>query len=131
MNDGLRLSSEGPEYLLDLVHNSADVLLKAGLSAELAKDIAITIAMRQAEQWGGQQIYFAKGTWNGRAAPCFKLEERDWKIYHEYDGTNRQEVCTRHGVSKPRLYQILAACRQKIIARRTLTPPAPAASSGS
>ncbi|MEW6330185.1 MAG: Mor transcription activator family protein [Pseudomonadota bacterium] len=129
MNDGLKLNSKGPEFLLDLVYHSADVMRNAGLPPESAKDIAIAIATRIAEQFGGQDIYCPKGTWNGRAPLCLKLEERDWKIYHEYNGTNRHEVCARHGISVSRLYQVLSACRHKIIERRNLTPlPKPAGS---
>jgi len=103
---------KGPELLLDLIHHATDVLRKAGMPSDSAQDLAVTIATRMAEQWGGHGIYFPKGTWNGRAALCFKLEERDWKIYREYDGTNRHEVCSRHGISISRLYQILAAIRR-------------------
>jgi Mor family transcriptional regulator len=130
MNDGLKTISKGPEFLLDLVHQSADVLRKAGLPPESAKELAISIATRIAEQWGGQDIYCPKGTWNGRGPMCFKLEDRDWKIYHEYNGSNRQEVCARHGVSEPRLYQIIAACRQKIAERRAVPTPLNPAVSG-
>ena len=123
MNEGLKPSSKGPEFLLDLVHHSADALRGAGLPPETAKNVAIEIATRIAEQWGGQDIYCPKGTWNGRAPLCFKIEERDWKIFHEFDGTNRREICDRHDVSVPRLYQILSDCRKKILERHNLTNP--------
>jgi Mor family transcriptional regulator len=112
MNSGSNLKSKGPEFLLDLVHHTAGVLRKAGMSSDSAQDLAVAVATRVAEQWGGHGIYFPKGTWNGRAALCFKLEERDWKIYREYDGTNRHEVCARHDISPSRLYQIIAAIRR-------------------
>ena len=123
MNDGLELSFEGPEFILELVHNSATVLRNAGLSSESAKDIAIEIAMSQAERWGGHQIYFpkAKGTWNSRQLFCTKMEDQDWKIYHEYNGTNRQEICKKYGIKRTRLYQIVKACRQKILDHHSLT----------
>ena len=112
---------KGPELLLDLVHHSANVVRGAGLPAETAKNVAIEIATRMAEQWGGNQIYFprGKGTWNSRQLFCAKMEEQDWKIYHEYNGTNRHEVCLRHGISISRLYQIIAAIRR----RRSTQPP--------
>jgi Mor family transcriptional regulator len=111
---------KGPEFLLDLVHHTADVLRSAGIPSDSAQDLAITIATRMAGQWGGHGIYFPKGTWNGRAALCFKLEERDWEIYREYNGTNRHEVCAKHGISIPRLYQIIAATHRH---RQTQLPP--------
>jgi Mor family transcriptional regulator len=123
MNSGPNPRSNAPEFLLDLVHHSADVLREAGLPPESIKEIAINIAMRQAEQWGGEQIYFPKGTWNGRGPLCLKLEERNWKIYHEYDGTNREDVRARHGISLPRFYQIITAIHRQR-AREPL-PPAP------
>ncbi len=121
MNSGPNPRSKGPELLLDLVYQSADLLQKmAGLPPGAAQDIAVALATRMAESWGGQLIYFPKGTWNGRAALCFKLEERDWKIYREYNGTNREEVCARHSISTSRLYQVIAAIR-----RRCSTQPSP------
>ncbi len=115
MNSGPNPRSKGPELLLDLVYQSADLLQKmAGLPPGAAQDIAVALATRMAESWGGQSIYFPKGTWNGRAALCFKLEERDWKIYREYNGTNREEVCARHGISTPRLYQVIAAIHKRL-----------------
>ncbi|GEM_PF-877646 len=119
MNSGPNPGSKGPELLLDLVYQSADLLQKmAGLPPRAAQDIAVAIATRMAEKWGGDAIYIPKGTWNGRAALCFKLEERDWKIYREYNGTNREEVCARHGISTSRLYQVIAAIHK----RRSMQP---------
>lgn len=127
MNDDLKLSSKGPEFLLYLMHHSAYILREAGLPAESAKDIAIEIAARMAEQLGGHQIYLAKGKGycNTRNVFCFRLEELDWKIYREFNGSNRDEICGRYGISTPRLYQIIAACRQKTLDRRNLTPIGP------
>ena len=113
MNSGPNPRSKGPELLLDLVYQSADLLQKmAGLPPGAAQDIAVALATRMVELWGGESIYFPKGTWNGRGLLCFKLEERDRKIYREYDGTNRHEVCAKHGISTSRLYQIIAAIRR-------------------
>jgi Mor family transcriptional regulator len=107
MNDGLKLNSKGPEFLLYLVHHLASVLQEGGLTAESAKDMAIASAVRMAEQCGGQSIYFPKRTL------CFKLEERDWNIYREYNGTNRNEVCAKYGIARSRLYQIISAIRRQ------------------
>ena len=123
MNSGPNPRSKGPELLLDLVYQSADLLQKmAGLPPGAAQDIAVALATRMVELWGGESIYFPKGTWNGRGLLCFKLEERDRKIYHEYNGTNRHEVCAKHGISIPRLYQIISAIHRY----RAMQSPPPA-----
>jgi Mor family transcriptional regulator len=105
---------KAPEFLLYLVHHLASVLQEGGLPAESAKDMAIASAARMAVQCGGQSIYFPKSTL------CFKLEERDWNIYREYNGTNREEVCAKHGISRSRLYQIITAIHR---IRSTQRPP--------
>lgn len=113
MNSGLNLKSKVPEFFLYLVHHLASILQEGGLPAESAKDMAIASAVRMAEQCGGQSIYFPK------RILCFKLEERDRNIYREYNGTNRNEVCAKYGISKSRLYQIISAIRRQ----RSTQPP--------
>lgn len=119
MSNGLRYSNHGPELLIDLVDKAARILRVEGcLSPEKAEDLAVTIADQMAQAWGGAPMYFPKGNWNGHALRCFQLVKRDWNIYHEYNGKNRQELCDRHDIGPARLYQIIAACRRHLAATK-------------
>jgi Mor family transcriptional regulator len=116
MSSYIRYSSKGPELLIDMVDQVAEVLaVSGGLPAATATTLAVAITNKMAEAWGGQFVYFPKGTWNGGSLTCFELEERDWKIYQEYDGTNRKAVCAKYAISPSRLHQIIISVR---LARR-------------
>lgn len=52
-------------------------------------------------QAGGDVLYCPKTSDADRA-------ERDEAIRREFNGRNRQEVCDRYGISKSRLYEIIA-----------------------
>lgn len=109
-----RYSGQAPEMLLDLVEKTVLLLIsKGGMDKARASEIGITLAENMARAWGGSLTYFPKGNWNGRSLSCFQLSERDWKIYSEYNGTNRVEVCTRYQVSERRLYQIISTIREQ------------------
>lgn len=54
-----------------------------------------------APQVGGDVLYCPKTLDADRAT-------RDEAIRREFNGRNREEVCARHGISKSRLYQIVA-----------------------
>ncbi|MBI3545970.1 MAG: hypothetical protein HY081_05170 [Gammaproteobacteria bacterium] len=100
-----------------------------GLSSEKAETLAIAITDVMAQNWGGSYIYFPKGNWNGNTLRFFQLAERDWAIYREFNGQNRQDVCDRHNISVQHLYRIIADCRRHIASMRALktnqTPPVP------
>ena len=133
MSNGTPYLSKGPEVLIDLVDQAAKILKsQGGLSPEKAEDLAVAIADRMAMMWGGNQIWFPKGNWNGGALRCFQLEQRDWNIYREYNGTNRKEMCARYDIGQARLYQIIAACRRHLATtnKPPLTTPSPPAKAG-
>lgn len=108
----IRYSSKGPELLIDMVENMAEMLAtQGGLSQPVASELAVAIANQMAKNWGGRLIYFPKGTWNGGELTCFQIDERNLQIEREYNGTNRDEICAKFNVSPGRLYQIIAAVR--------------------
>lgn len=119
MSNGTPYLSKGPEVLIDLVEQAASILKsQGGVPPVKAEDLAVAIADRMAMMWGGNQIWFPKGNWNGGALRCFQLEERDWKIHREYNGKNRKELCDRYEIGPARLYQIIAACRRHLAATK-------------
>lgn len=114
MSSYVRYRSKGPELLIDLVDQVAEVLAtRGGLPTSTAELLAMTIANQMAKSWGGHFIYFPKGTWNGggNRLTCFQLDERDRNIEREYNGTNRDEICAKHNISTRRLYQIITSVR--------------------
>ncbi len=114
------LTTRAPELLAEFMDQTMHILQhQGGLPAEQAAHLALSIVSCLAETHGGERV--PKGNWNGRSPMWFQLAERDWNIYQEYKGNNWQEVCARHGISKPRLYQILAVIR-KLIASERLSP---------
>lgn len=123
MSSYIRYSSKGPELLIDMVDQMAELLAtQGGLSKPAASVLAVTIANQMAKTWGGRLIYFPKGTWNGGDLTCFQIDERNLQIEREYNGTNRDEICTKFSISPGRLYQIISAVR---LARRTTVQAAP------
>lgn len=90
-------------------------------SPEKAAELAIAIVRHVASTWGGEWLRIPKGTWNRHGKLLwFELKERDWTIYRQYTGSlaSRQSICAAYQISEQRLYQILAACREEIAARR-------------
>lgn len=120
-----RYNSKGPELLIDMVDQAAETLSTVGgLAPSVADALAVAITNKMAQAWGGQFIYFPKGNWNGGALTYLDLEERDWQIEREYNGTNRKEICTQYNISSSRLYQIIISVRLAR-ARRNAAPSVP------
>ena len=117
-----KYSSQGPELLLDLMERTQSTLQAHGVGQDQAESIAVAVAEEMAAEWGGLMMYFPKGTWNGQPRSCFQLDARDWMIYHDYRGHNRQEVCDQYGISPSRLYQIIRTIRAR---RRSSNPLRP------
>lgn len=116
MSSYVRYNSNGPELLIDMIDQVADVLsTQGGIPASTAAELAIIAVDRFARSRGGCLVYIPKGTWNGGSLTCFQLQERDIQIEREYVGSNRDEICAKYGIRKSRLYQIIVAVR---LARR-------------
>lgn len=123
MSSVVRYKSAGPETLIDMVDQVAEVLVSDGdIPAPVAAALAIAIANRMGSSWGGHFIYFPKGTWNRGELTCFQLDERNRLIEGEYVGSNWVEVCTKYKISRTRLHQIINEVR---LARRRVDPTPP------
>lgn len=76
-----------------------DILkVETGLHDEFAAMIATALVRGWRKRAGAQRIYIPAPT---------DFETRDDAIRREFNGTNREEVCRRHGISRSRLYQII------------------------
>lgn len=87
-----------------------------------AGQLSLEIAARICKAYEGQQVYIPRGNLNGHPLPWFKLEERDWQIYREYNGTNREDVLGKYNIGKSRLYQIIAFFRSLPTMERRKVP---------
>lgn len=96
------------EALVTEVHGA---LIEAGLEAARADDLAHEIVGRIVREWGGRRIDLPRGRWGRTTLLWYQQHRRNLRIFREYDGTNRREICARYGISSSRLYQIIHGVR--------------------
>lgn len=110
MSDAFR--SRGPELLVDLIDKTAEVLQQqAGLAPETARVCAEAVACRMRQEWGGQQVYFPKGT-------AVDISSRDLDLYAEFNGHNHEQLARKYRMSIQWVYQRIKAVQAAEIARR-------------
>lgn len=84
---------------LFLQREMQDILkVETGLHDEFAAMIASALVRGWRKRAGRQTIYIPSPT---------DYEARDDAIKREFNGTNREEVCKKHSISRSRLYQIV------------------------
>lgn len=81
------MSAESPLKFMECT------LLEMGFPAEKAKEFTRVIA----QQFSGREIYIAK----------LDRDARRETVVHEFNGRNRKELCTKHGLSKAQFYRML------------------------
>jgi Mor family transcriptional regulator len=112
IGEPVKYNNRWPELLMDICEHSTAILTDmGGLDPKQAKDLGNAIAVKMANLWGGQMIYFPKGAW-------MELARRDLEIYREFDGTNRAALMKKYNVSRTRLYEIVNAVRQELYRHR-------------
>lgn len=79
----------------ELTNGISDI---AGLGEHQAANLADAITALLQERYGGQEVYIRARS----------RQERDRAVMADFDGTNRDEVCRKHDISKATLYRILA-----------------------
>lgn len=82
-----------------------------GLKAEFAAEWSARLVAFLRRRLGSQQIYI----------PAPSRLERDAAIFREFNGQNAAEMCQRHGVSRTRLYEIVAEQRARAQAASPLS----------
>ncbi|WP_373100812.1 MULTISPECIES: Mor transcription activator family protein [Pasteurellaceae] len=107
---------KAPEILADLArHIEAELISAASandtLTNEKAKQVGIEIAHKIAHAWGGEVIYIPRNL-------ILLLNERDRKIWQEFNGFNHRELARKYKVSMQWVYQIVKKMRKEEIARR-------------
>lgn len=105
---------KAPEVLTDLAsHVEKELVDKHEVTKEQAKQIGIDVAIRISKAWAGEVIYIPR-------ALSFVLSERDWKIWHEFNGLNHRELARKYGVSMQWVYQIVKRMQKEDIDRRQI-----------
>lgn len=76
---------------------------RIGYHEQFAAPIAEAIVSGLASRRGGDMLYVPTGNRKPR-----QLTERNAAIRAEFNGRNRKQLCEKWGISKARLYQIVA-----------------------
>lgn len=99
------------DFLASIAEKVAQHLIeKHGVAEEAAVDAGNDLADFLAASWKGQSIYMP-------VDQAFKLNERDWKIFRDFQRGNANELAREHGVSKVRIHQIYKRCLVEFRAR--------------
>lgn len=108
----------GQELLSDLADMIANRLESRSIPESEARHIAESIAMDMAGHWGGQLIYFPKGT-------HIILSKRDQEIYARFTGNNHKDLAREYNVCVQRIYTIIKimTCRDLDDRHGDLFPP--------
>lgn len=113
MTNHAQKSTKYPELLSDVADHLTNVLAALGIDREVAAEAGREVAEFLREHWGGQNVYLPKGT-------LFDLSERDVEIWEKWNGRNVLELCREYGITRQRLYQIIAAVRDREVAKRQM-----------
>lgn len=106
---------KAPEVLADLAkHIEMALEEKCQFTPERAKQIGIDIAQKMAQNWGGEVIYIPRNL-------LMALNERDMKIYNEFNGNNHRELARKYNVSMQWVYKIVKRIHKDEIARRQIS----------
>ncbi|MDD0823738.1 Mor transcription activator family protein [Mannheimia sp. AT1] len=106
---------KAPEVLTDLAkHIEVELEEKHQFTPEQAKQVGIDIAQRIAQNWGGEVIYIPRNL-------LMALNERDMKIYEEFNGNNHRELARKYNVSMQWVYKIVKKVHKDEVARRQMS----------
>jgi len=99
----LMATEELPDVIQDIYAYSLESMKKHHeISEEKASNIALDIAEKTRERWGGIQIYIPKGT-------ALDSQKRIENIKKDFNGSNHRDLAFKYKVSMQRIYTILKA----------------------
>jgi len=100
-----------PEILEHLTALTSEVLEERGkLPKPEAEELASLIADRVGRDLAGQQVYFGRRV---------VFSERDYEIYHKFNGSNCNQLAKEYGLSARQIYYICARVRAEQIRGRS------------
>lgn len=101
-----------PELLADVADFIGFILIDlVAMEPKKAQHVGKEVSDRLAAHWGGQNLYFPKGS-------SIKLGERDRQIYDDFNGSNHHELARKYDITLVWLYKIVKAARKEEISRR-------------
>lgn len=103
--------SRAPELLQDMRLHLASQLLEHGIAQKTADDIATDTVHFMRNLWGGQLVYFPKGS-------TLDNEARDLDIWADFNGHNHSELVSKYGISIQSVYTALRRARS-IVSKRS------------
>lgn len=106
--------SRAPEFLADLHDHTKDILVRSGIAADRAEEIAGEVCSNMLLTWGGQQIYFPRGI-------HVRISKRDMELYDNFNGTNHNDLAAKYNVSVQWVYKVVERMRIFDIERRQET----------
>ena len=86
---------------------------KHAFATDNAKQIGVEIAQRIAHNWGGEVIYIPRNL-------VLLLNERDMKIFNEFNGHNHRALARKYNVSMQWIYAIVKRITKEEIAKRQM-----------
>lgn len=94
-------SRQGKALLLDLRDHACRLLknLKS-VDEAAANQISNELMYQISQHWGGQSVYIIKDD-------TFQAEERDIKIYKEFNGHNHTELSKKYNLTEIYIYRIV------------------------
>lgn len=97
--------SKYPELLRDLVDKAAELLAERyGLSSPRARAAGWEIAELIRKEWGGQNLYLAKGK-------DYEITLRDVEMYRKFNGSNHFALAQEFGVTVRHVYRVIEQVR--------------------
>jgi len=100
-----------PQLIADLADKVAAAVARRGLEAEAAAQIGIEVADQMRADWGGQAIYFAKGT-------AIDISRRDLEIWEKFNGKNHAELAREYDLSVIHIYRRMKSVGDAMRAKR-------------
>lgn len=102
---------QGMEALLEIARVVQEQLLADGLDNSKARDIALKASEKVRLLYGGTDVYIPKGI-------ALVINERDWQVWHEFDGANHSELAKKYDTTPRHIYRIVARCREEDFLKR-------------
>ena len=94
-------SRQGKALLQDLRDLACRLLKNLNtVDDEAAKQISNELMYQVSKHWGGQSVYIIKDD-------TFQAEERDIKIYKEFNGHNHTELSKKYNITEIYVYRIV------------------------
>lgn len=110
----MQFPDDYPEILADAARHLNGMFLDLGLSAAQAELSAREAVEFLRLNWGGTQVYFAKGV-------AYAGSLRDEEIWREFNGQNADELARKHELSYRMVMYIVKRMRELERVRRQMT----------